>query len=120
MNWINDSDRFSAEEEKIMAWAEGACDAEYLATGWKEEAFSYFQEFDNSNNAEAFEFGSIAELKKNLENMWGKDTVIKEMAVVCAVAAFRNKPKIVVQEETQVQKVKESDEFIIPDYVYVF
>lgn len=115
MNWIKDP-----EEEKIMAWVEEGCSKGYLAAGWKEEASSYFHKFDNCHNAEDFAFDSIVELKKHLENMWGQDPVMKEMAAVCAVAAFRNKPEIAAQEDTLKRQVQQSSDFIMPDYVYVF
>lgn len=123
---LTETHAFHSEAERILAWAEENRNAENPDYDWKEQSAGYFHIFDNTDNAVSFGFDTIAELKSQLETMWGqdgamKDITMKDIAMTCAVAAFRNRP----QETPDAHGSGKGEEagdgtFMIPDFVYVF
>lgn len=121
MSLINEQDGFSVEEEKIIAWAKENSNVEFRGYDWKEDVPSYFRKFKDKDNVMTFKFDNIAELREQLESMWGQDEAMKKMTVICSVAAFRNRPQSIVGVHEDVKKTGKGEEaFSIPDFVYVF
>lgn len=121
MSLISEYDGFSVEEKKIIEWAQENSNLEYLGYNWKEDVTSYFREFADEDNVMEFKFDNIAELKEQLESMWGQDEAMKKMTAICSVAAFRNRPQNTIGEHEETKRTGEDQEtFSIPDFVYVF
>lgn len=121
MNLINEHDGFSVEEKKIIAWTKESGNVEFFGHDWKENVSSYFRKYEEKDNVMMFEFNNIAELKEQLESMWGQDEAMKKMATICSVATFRNRPQGIVGEDKNTKETGGGEEtFFIPDFVYVF
>lgn len=109
------------EKDRILEWANENRKPGYPDCDWKEDVTGYFITFDNTHNVMPLGFETVAELKSQLEAMWEQDGSMKNMAMTCAVAAFRNRPQNVSKvQKDEMEESAGNDPFVIPDFVYVF
>ena len=105
------------EKRRILDWAKRNGEKrELLWPAFDEEADTYFTAFDNRGNMVEYGFDSLPEAKKQMMDMWKGDSVMEEAALICSVAAFRERPR--KSETKEFVATKSSDE--IPEFVYVF
>lgn len=118
MNLIENLD---IEEKKIYEWASKYQNKEWLKADWKEDIEGYFSNFNNDGNVEEYTFSTVDELRRLLEKQWENDNDMKEIIIPCAVAMYKAREKVFEKESMKTGSDKiQKDEFVIPDYVYVF
>lgn len=109
---------FDEENKRIYSWACESDGSDYLQQDWQEDKDSYFEQFDNVQNIHEYGFCSLNDLIKQLDDLWEGEKCMKEILRVCAVSAYRNKPKKQAEQSESTSRGKEILE--IPEFVYVF
>ena len=100
------------EKKMIKDWA---VKSESRIEGYDKDRTSYWFECDEGNDIDEYDFSTVPELKKALgENVKGCEDVILPLCV----AAFKKKEEFRV--ETEVKVDKNSGDFSIPEFIYVF
>ena len=120
MRWTNMS-----EKEMIKAWAEEECSEDiikkYLSMPESGEE-SYWNEYDKDSDILEYDFDTVMDLKKMLESEI-KEDFYKDLILPLVVATLKEKKVIQVEAKSQEDSQslqKEEEEFLIPDFVYMF
>lgn len=109
MNWIND-----LEKRRLYEWA---CkhSKEFRFTEIDKNKNSYYETFDNANNACEFGFDNILEFEEELNKLWDAQPMFDTVGKTCAVAAFKR--ETVLEDRL---KNENQDLIEVPDFVYAF
>lgn len=79
---------------------------------------SYFINREETTYIREYGFGTLPELKEELNRMWEKDSVMQECLKVVLVSALKLKPQ--GAGENHVQRSEEYGEEKLPAYIYNF
>ena len=118
---MNLTDRLSSEKDRISEWAREHTNKNiqkhiFYASDLVEN--SYYTDISVSNNISDYSLTTIPEFVNHLNNMWRDDDVMREVSIICAVAAFKGKNE---ENMDRISKSSENGEDrSIPDYIYVF
>lgn len=118
MRWIN-----MDEKEIIKVWAEEECTGEIITKYFsmpENNKESYWYVNDEEEDIAEYAFDTVPELKEILEKKL-KEDFYKDLILPCAVAIFKEKEISDVgklKNEGAIQK--DVEEFLIPEFVYVF
>lgn len=106
------------EEKRILAWAKKNHAVPNILSPSQKDSF--FSPFENTGNVMAYGFNTVPELKARLDEMWKDDDVMREISLVCAIAAFKEYKKRKEEMSGDSHQNTSDDRFEIPDYIYTF
>lgn len=107
------------EEQRIFAWASKTETEEDLLCQEKEpEQDSYFTPFVEKEDIYEYGFATVPELEAQLKECWQDEEAMTGVTKVCAVAAFKNRPR--KETENDETGTSANAEVEIKDFVYVF
>lgn len=118
---MNLTDRLSSEKNRILGWAREHTNENiqkhfFYASDFVEN--SYYTDISVNNDISDYYLTTIPEFIKYLNNMWRDEDVMREVSIICAVAAFKGKNE---EDMDRISKSSENGEDrSIPDYIYVF
>lgn len=107
----------SRERQALLAWAESNL-RDPRADQSQQEKSSY--RAWQGTGAREYGWDTMLQLKDTLEKRWEADPVKKQMAMTCAVAAYKLQSEREENEKnyTEVSGIKK--QVTIPDFIYVF
>ncbi len=79
---------------------------------------SYYESFDSDLCIMSYGFDTLPELEMQFEDMWRDERCFDGLSRICAIATFKNNPTKELSNSKDSDK--DSKEFSIPEYIYVF
>lgn len=113
---MSSTESVSGEKQKIFEWAKKYHSDDTSFETKLESQYSYFEPFDSKDDAVEYGFSKLEEFRKDLLQMWSDVPGRDEIALICAVAAFKDKPSF----EKSPASNGDTEDFTIPDFVYAF
>lgn len=116
LNWI-DGSQVQREQDIVLSWAR-KMSVPAVGTGGKQKStLSLWQD----ENVREYGWSNLSELRKQLNANWGQSPEMQEIALACAVAAYklrhRNETSKKLGNQSEHEKHKQSQ---VPDYIYAF
>lgn len=109
------------EKEFLHAWASKNCSDEYtkkVFSKFEEEKDSYFMKRDREKSMfTELSYQGVAELKEELQKLWGTENVFASVLQVVFVSAMKNKP--LEAKETSIEQHSDAATEL-PDFIYCF
>jgi len=93
---------------------------------WADANSSCFSQFNNDENVRSFGWSNMLELKQQLESKWQNEEDKKEIALICAVAAYKRRSIYFDRDSEELRREyndardEEKDKESLPDYIYIF
>lgn len=107
------------EKEFLTNWAKENKRPEILNDSRDDNLSSYFVASTNEPDIMEYDFQILPELKEKLNEMWKEDEVLLKAALPLSVAAFKSEPAA-DKFGVKGNGANIDEEFVLPDFVYVF
>ena len=119
MNLI-DSVGYKNEKQTLKEWASsGDVSSKNDSFDNFKDVFAdtYYSDYDNSSDICKYGFDDVNQLTKMLSALWEDDEQLKEIAIICSIAAYKAKEAELFSCEVE-DDYKNVKEIQVPDYIY--